>query len=89
MFRHIWLSKTKMSKTQKLPHKTPKNQKKKNQELIEGGIKQKYSENKLQSKLKNIKNDIFKNVKNSKMTPKSPKNPKLKKYFQKAEGGKT
>jgi len=39
---------------------------------------EKSSENKLQSKLKNIKNDIFKIFKNSKMTPKKHKTKNLK-----------
>ena len=38
----------------------------------------KSSENKLQSELKNINNDINKNVKNSNMTPKDPKTKQIK-----------
>ena len=38
----------------------------------------KNEEKKLELKLDNIKNDIFKNVKNSKITPKTPKTEKVK-----------
>ena len=59
--------------------KTPKNKKFKRFKMsCKEASNQKSSENKLQSELKNIKNDIFGNFKNSKITPKTPKNQKIK-----------
>ena len=58
---------SKTSKTLKLPQKHTKAKNlKKNEKVIQGGLKSKNSENKAQLELKNINNDIFKNFKNSK-----------------------
>ena len=72
---------SKISKTQKWPQKHPKTKVSKNfKNSCKEASNQKRLENILYSELKNIMNDIFKNVKNPKMTPKTPKNQKFKKF---------
>ena len=62
-----------------MTQKTPKNQKLKKSKTHRRKPQIKKSENKLWSELRNIKNDILKNVKNSKITYKKSKTKKNKK----------